>query len=239
MIFSYQCLYKIIWLFILLNACQRADPLPTANLEMIVIDDNALPAGNVGITLYRSKENWNTESEPVLTERLTDASGTAVFLGLQGGTYYVDAQKDSSNNWEKSVEIDLTAARFGFTNIAFTIIDFSISGIIADPAGKLWQIKTISINDQTVDMPCLRDDTHTFYKGGRYTLMTGQQACTTNEIQSQEGSWSLNNLKTALIITLPNRVDSWIITDFGQNKFVVKQNINDQIASVLYEVSDG
>ena len=234
--------YYLSYIFLVLIGirCKSVDSIPTASLDLTVIDINASPVENVEITVYGSREDWVAEENSILSKKVTNSLGKLAIFDLKDEKYYVDARKDSLNNWENNVEISLTRARFGFSNTAYIILAFSISGIIASPppSGKLWRvenIETLHALPEEVSALNLEKKIFTFYKGGTYTQRDNQSNRFT---LSERETWTLDSRKTTLILSREKQFIYWEIIEIEKNLLKVRQTINDKIFVITYKSMD-
>ncbi|MBI4043422.1 MAG: carboxypeptidase regulatory-like domain-containing protein [Candidatus Diapherotrites archaeon] len=93
-----------------------------------VADEDELPVENAKIVFFDSKTGFIVYEIP---EKFTDANGTAVFNGIQDGSYYVQAYKFPSSPG-KSVTVETKKAEQAFFNVSLQIGESSVKVKVTD-----------------------------------------------------------------------------------------------------------
>lgn len=233
---SYSLLTGISILLFL--ACTYEDPAPTANLNLTIVNYLSQPQNNTKITLYKTFEDWSTETNAV-TSSTTNDQGKVQLYGLPGGTYYYDATYDIQSNWEGNTIIQLEALRFGLLNEKFGIITPSFSNVLSKSDGYTWSIDSVFLNGTYIDSLCLYQNEFTFYKGGNLSITNGADVCifdylnTTTPNDSTTNSWAFdptfnelqltNNLDTINLLVTDIKYDS--LNSFISNRLDEGQNL--------------
>jgi hypothetical protein len=212
------------------TACKQGQP--TAVLEIYVLDPlgNRVPKANVN--LYRLREDWDTEKNPAKTPEITTETGLIRFVNLEAGTYYIDVEKDSLNNWEGKVETTVKSVGAFYVNTEFVIVKDSKSSDVASAEGKKWLANTVkqfntttAVKDLSVDFRCRLDNILVFYKSGRYEIESRGDKCSVNETPiEQTGTWKFNDASTTITLRGDGREPvTWTVLVSNKDKLIFQE----------------
>ncbi len=189
-------------------------------LEIFAYNEQTQIQTQATISLYTSEADW-IEEENALISQKTDDLGKVVFDNLLIGSYWIDAQKDSRNNWELTNRLDLQAKGEVSLKTQFLILSPNPSGLLSSATGKRWKMTEI-ITEPTINIPiCRFDDEWVIYKGkktGKISRITNQ-VCG-SEMADNELVWEC---KFGNLFEVRKKdgtlIDSWGLADLSENSF--------------------
>ena len=205
------------------------EPVPVTTLVITTVDENGAFIQGVKVNLYGTIPDWLTETSPALEEKITDETGKVIFIALDSGKYYIDAQKGLLNNWEEGVIKTVVEDLENTTNI---LVVESQSGLLASADGKKWILSTYLSNGfDAYDFldDCIKDDLYLFYKGagsGEFILSYENILCNSNSGTFIAGEWKIDPNEHTLEIptTDPFITLNWLIEDLDSTNLKVSYN---------------
>src|SRR5688500_8660583 len=72
---------------------------PDKKLEITVIDNLANVQSGASVTIYKTLNDWNNNTNPVQGTKTTGTDGKVLFTGLDAVQYYIWVEKGSLNNY--------------------------------------------------------------------------------------------------------------------------------------------
>ncbi|WP_448519986.1 hypothetical protein [Rhodoflexus sp.] len=189
---------------------------PNAVLELYVLNGFGDGVPDAEVALYRTREDWLNEKNPVKPPRKTAENGIVRFVGLEAGEYYFNAVSDSLNNWEGKFRTNVRSIGSFYVNTEFTVISKNNSGLLAGPGGKRWRITEVTLNGQPFPSgipSCVRDNVNIFFKANKFVRDEGPTRCNPTDPQMLEGVWRFNSTGTDLIFDYGNEIEIWKIID--------------------------
>ncbi|MCS6967500.1 MAG: hypothetical protein RMJ44_03660 [Cytophagales bacterium] len=205
-------------LSVLLLACGEGQP--NAVLELYVLNSFGDGVANAEVAIFRTREDWLNETNPVKPPKKTAQNGVVRFVGLEPGEYYINAVADSLNNWEGKFRTVVKSIGSFYVNTEFTVINKNNSSLLAGPGGKRWRITEVTLNAQpfpTGVPACVRDNLNIFFKSNKFIRDEGPTKCSPTDPQRLEGTWRFNPTGTDLIFDFGNEVEVWKIIDISRN----------------------
>lgn len=200
---KYFANHYVLFIFVCLSACSQPQPYGDLRVRVTASDT---PLGGAEVTIYKTREDFNTEQNPYRGPDLTDGQGSVSFFGLEDTVYYINVAKEALNNWESSqIRRSIVITENGFNNAQSYDIRITASSLLATPQGKTWQLERVMLNgtDITASYPeCEKDNQWTFSKGGAHLKDEGQLTCQEGTPQLLNGSWRFENLNSHLIIEM-------------------------------------
>ncbi len=186
-IFTLGILFVILTFF---TSCSKDDAELTTIAEILVTNEGGQPLGGATVNLYSSKTDWETESNPVGTAE-TGADGIAQVQLVSAGSFFIDAQRGTFNNWEGNLNI--TCVEKETTN-ATAILKENNWGFLSSASGKKWQLKSVEVpligDVFGLLMPeCQQDNLYVLYKNNKAEFDAGDEKCDPSEEQVTNGSW--------------------------------------------------
>ncbi|WP_026999235.1 carboxypeptidase-like regulatory domain-containing protein [Eisenibacter elegans] len=225
---------------VLLGACNR-NLREEAEMAITVLDIRGFPVVGANVTIYANEEHWATEQNPLQETALTDNSGKVSFFQLPSGTYFVDIQRDSLNNWENKREVEIIATIYGFRNEEIFVLNNSRMGSLSAASGRNWQLTDIQLAGESIKtqpgFECLRDSGLRFFKNGRYEVISGAITCPEDDNPAnRQGLWRFNDQQTLLILqSQAGQVRELLLEDLSQKRLKVGQNFNGILIDIIYE----
>lgn len=193
---------------------------PNAVLELYVLNGFGDGVPNAQVAIYRTREDWLNETNPVKPPKQTADNGVVRFVGLEAGEYYINAVSDSLNNWEGKFRTTVKSIGSFYVNTEFTVISKNNSGLLAGAGGKRWRIVDVTLNGQPFPggiAPCVRDNFNIFFKANKFVRDEGATKCAASDPQTLEGTWRFNSTGTDLIFDYGNEIEVWKIIDISKD----------------------
>ena len=150
-------------------------------LEIFAYNEQTQIQTQAIVSLYTSESDWIEEKNALISQK-TDDLGKVVFDNLKIGSYWIDAQKDSRNNWELTQRLDLQGKGEVSLKTQFLILSPNPSGLLSSAKGKRWKMTEI-LTEPAINIPlCEIDDEWIIYKGKK----TGKISRITNQVCRSE-----------------------------------------------------
>jgi hypothetical protein len=217
----------------LLFACEQGQS--TAVLEIYVLDALGNRVEGATVNIYRFREDWEKEQNPIKPPEVSGATGLIRFVNLDEGVYYIDITKSELNNWTGKIETKVQSVGAFFVNTDFIIINNNKASDIANATGKTWlttgilQAGTLTPIDRVPrEFVCRFNNVIVFYKSGRYELRKGDGiTCRTSDAPLVgAGTWRFNEAGTIITLKMEGQPDiSWSVIESGKNRFVFQDFI--------------
>lgn len=209
-------------------------------LEIFAYNEQTQIQKQATIKLYTSEMDWVEEKNALISQQ-TDDLGKVVFDNLKIGSYWIDAQKDSRNNWELTHRLDLQGKGEVSLRTQFLILSPNPSGLLSSAKGKRWKMTEIR-TEPAINIPvCRFDDEWIIYKGKK----TGKVSRITNQVCGSETSDSelVWESKFGNVFEVRKKdgtlIDSWGFSELSENSFwrIETLSLNGQTIniSVKYE----
>jgi len=240
-----KLLFTLLFFILLLvgNACKEGQP--TAVLEVYVLDVLGNRVENAKVNIYKFKEDWEKEQNAIKPEEITSSSGLVRFVNLEEGTYYIDVQSKTQNNWEGKISTTVQSIGAFYVNTEFIIVKESRSGDVAQANGRKWRAialfqlgRTTPIDQLEPVFRCTYDNLLIFYKGGTYTIEGRGLKCRADEPTIIErGTWKFNEAGTVLTLRSDLREVSWAVLESSPNRVVFQESIPTILGVVNIDVT--
>lgn len=189
-------------------------------LEIFAYNEQTEIQTEATVSLYATEADWIEEKNALISQK-TDDLGKVVFDNLKIGSYWIDAQKDSRNNWELTHSLDLQARGEVSLRTQFLILSPNPSGLLSSAKGKRWKMTEV-ITEPAINIPiCEIDDEWIIYKGkktGKISRITNQ-VCGT-EVSDHELVWEC---KFGNLFEIRKKdgtlIESWGLGELSENSF--------------------
>ena len=211
-----------------LLACEQGQS--TAVLEIYVLDPLGNRVAGATVNIYRFREDWEKEQNPIKPAEISDAKGLIRFVNLESGNYFIDITKEEFNNWAGKVETIVQSQGAFFVNTEFIIINNNKTSDLANAQGKVWLTSGIvqagtftPINRVPIEFICRFNNVITFFKSGRYELRKGDgTSCKVSDAPLVgTGTWKFNETGTIISLKMSGQPDiNWNVIESGKNRFV-------------------
>lgn len=219
--------------FILLTCHACKEGQPTAVLEVYVLDVLGNRVENAKVNIYKFKEDWEKEQNTLKPEEVTTTTGLVRFVNLEEGTYYIDVQSRTQNNWEGKIETIVQSIGAFYVNTEFIIVKESRSGDVAQANGRKWRAvsllqlgKLTPVEQLEPVFRCTYDNILIFYKGGTYAIEGRGVKCQADEPAIvEQGTWRFNEAGTVLTLRSSNREVNWAVLESSPNRVVFQESI--------------
>jgi hypothetical protein len=225
-LFTFLC-----FILLVCHACKEGQP--TAVLEVYVLDVLGNRVENAKVNIYKFKEDWEKERNALKPEEVTTTTGLVRFVNLEEGTYYIDVQSRTQNNWEGKIETTVQSIGAFYVNTEFIIVKESRSGDVAQANGRKWRAvsllqlgKLTPVEQLEPIFRCTYDNLLIFYKGGTYTIEGRGVKCQADEPAIVErGTWRFNEAGTVLTLRSSNREVNWAVLESSPTRVVFQESI--------------
>ncbi len=233
----------LLFIFSFCHACKEGQP--TAVLEVYVLDILGNRVENAKVNIYKFKEDWEKEQNAIKPEEITASSGLVRFVNLEEGTYYIDVQSKTQNNWEGKIATTVQSIGAFYVNTEFIIVKESRSGDVAQANGRKWRAISIFQLGRTTPVEqlepifrCTYDNLLIFYKGGSYVIEGRGVKCRADEPAIIErGTWKFNETGTVLTLRSGIREVSWAVLESSSNRVVFQESIPTVLGVVNIDVT--
>lgn len=114
--------YVILYTIVLCSLCLHASAqLIRTSLHLIVRNELGNPESEVNVRLFRTKEAYDKLQDQATPTLKTDKNGKVVFKELEPAVYYINAEKESRNNFGAGERTDtLSANRINKITVVIT-----------------------------------------------------------------------------------------------------------------------
>jgi|GEM_PF-4981945 len=174
------------------------DVAPTTKLSITVTDSEGNTLPQVMVSIYTTKVDWEQDTNGLTAT--TNSEGAATFDDLQPISYFINSEKNESNNWFGTIETSILME--ATTNEVSVQLTESLATILTGKTQRVWQIKDISFDGfslfEDVDA-CEKDDSFVFQREGKGTVDRGEGRCFEGDDNS-DFTWSFTDQEQTLLL---------------------------------------